>query len=218
MAGLWRIGLVDSCGIWPRVRAACRFVRTDAGIAQADPTEDASGHGTRMAKIITSGVAEVALTLAQALDHNGRASADAVAAGIDWCLEHDVDLLHLSLGLRTDRASLAGAVRRAIDAGCVLVAAAPARGVLPYPAAYEGVLRGTGDARCEPGLISRLDDWTFGGCVTAPGTTGGGASVGAAGVTAALIAATGPCPTSEAIAVLDRIARWHGRESRRPAR
>ena len=216
MSASWRVALVDSCGSWPKVRAACRFIRADEGVARTAPVEDASGHGTRLAGILTSGRDDVELVLAQVLDGTGRASADVVAAGIEWCLESGVDLLHLSLGLRADRPSLAAAIRRAIDAGCLVVAAAPARGALPFPAAYEGVIRGTGDARCEPGVISRLDERTFGGCVTAPQSKGGGASVGAAGVTATLIGATGPCRTGEALAVLGRIARWQGRESRRP--
>jgi len=168
MAENWRIALVDSCGSWPGAETARRFTRAGDRIAETDPIDDGSGHGTRLAGVINAGRESIALMLAQVLDDVGRGSADVVAAGIDWCVGNGVDLIHLSLGLRADRESLRCAIRRAIDADCIVVAATPARGTVPYPAAYEGVIRGTGDARCAPDVVSRLDEWTFGGCVTAP--------------------------------------------------
>ena len=94
----------------------------------------------------------------------GRASAAAVAAAVDWAVEHGASLVHLSLGLTADRAVLRAAVERAIRAGCVIVAASPARGPRVYPGAYPQVIRGTGDARCAPGELSCLQPGLFGAC------------------------------------------------------
>ncbi len=77
-----------------------------------------------------------------------RTSAAQAASGIDWLLEQQVRLINLSFGLREDRAALRHACARARARGVVLVAASPARGEPVFPAAYEGVIRATGDARC----------------------------------------------------------------------
>jgi hypothetical protein len=119
------------------------------------------------------------------------ASAAAVAAALDWAVAGGANLIHMSLGLTADRALLAGAVERAVDAGCVMVASVPARGGVVYPAAYPGVIRGTGDARCGPGELSCLGPGFFGGCPrwVASGVedAGAGASIGAAWVTRSIL-------------------------------
>ena len=68
----------------------------------------------------------------------------------------------------------------------ILVAAAPARGEPVFPAAYAGVVRATGDARCGPGELSFLStrQADFGGHVRTGATNVAGASVGCAHVTA----------------------------------
>jgi hypothetical protein len=191
-----------------------RFVCHDGHIVHANVMPDESGHGSRIARVITDDRNDLSVAYAQVLDAAGRTSADCVAAGIDWCLEQSVDLIHLSLGLVRDRRVLRTSIERAVGAGCVIVASVPARGAVPYPAAYPGVLRATGDARCPRGHISRLSATTFGGCPKGPGDRGGGASMGAAHVTRMLIGSTLPCDVTEAIAVLSRRADWTGSERR----
>ncbi len=214
MGTSWRLGLVDSCGEHRGALAATRFVRVGGAIQRAEPVVDETGHGTRLAMILAEEREDIALILAQVFDPSGRTSADAVAAGIDWCLEVGVDLIHLSLGLRADRASLARAVRRATDAGCLLVASVPARGGAPYPAAYPGVIRGTGDARCGFGELSRLDEMTFGACPTTGTDIGRGASVGAAHVTRELTRAMAPNNLAAALVALEARVKWRGPERR----
>jgi hypothetical protein len=210
----WRVGLVDS-GAEPGSALAAAGFGADG--ARGAVTGDATGHGTRIARLITAGRPEVELVLAQVFGPGSRTSALAVAAGIDWCREQGATLVHLSLGLGADRAPLAAAVRRAVAAGCLVVAATPARGAAVYPAAYAGVIRATGDARCATGEISRLAAATFGGCVRpAPeAARGGGASVGAAAVSGALVGCATPgCSFGEAIAALAARARYDGPERR----
>ena len=92
----------------------------------------------------------------------------------------------MSFGLREDRPSLRMACERALEQGVILVAAAPARGEPVFPAAYAGVIRATGDARCAPGELSFLNtsQADFGGHVRAGATGVAGASVGCAQVAA----------------------------------
>jgi hypothetical protein len=82
---------------------------------------------------------------------------------------------------------LRAAVERAILAGCVIVAAAPARGPRVYPGGYPQVIRGTGDARCAPGELSCLQPGLFGACPRFAAAGAAGASIGAARVTCAIL-------------------------------
>ncbi len=177
------------------------------------PAADPTGHGTRLCALLERGNDAVEIVLGQVLDAAGRTTAAVVAAAVNWCVEQDVHLIHLSLGLAADRVCLAHAIEQALRRGCVIVAAVPARGATTYPAAYHGVVRGTGDARCQPGEISRLDETTFGGCPAGAGR-GGGASIGALQVTRALTLASAPCRTERALRALEAAALYHGRERR----
>jgi hypothetical protein len=193
--------------------AAARFAATDEIVSIHGPAADPTGHGTRLCSLLTRGNAGVALVLAQVFDASGRTSAATVAAAVDWCVERGIHLLHLSLGLAADRQCLAAAIGRAIARGVLVVAAVPARGTPPFPAAYPGVIRGTGDARCQPGELSRLDELTFGGC-PASGGQGGGASIGAMQVTRTLTLSSAPCTHEQALRLLAQAAIYHGRERR----
>jgi hypothetical protein len=210
----WRIGLIDSGADLEAVVGAARFAADGArGRAGKDPT----GHGSRVAGLIAGGRPEVEFVLAQVFESERPTSVAAVAAAVDWCLAEGANLLHLSLGLAADRAPLAVAIARAADAGCLVVAATPARGAPVYPAAYSGVIRATGDARCGPEEISRLATATFGGCVRpGRGSAGGrGASIGAAAVSRALVAWVAPGSSyAEAIRALAARARYDGPERR----
>jgi hypothetical protein len=225
----WRVGLIDSCGGGLRgleaatpadassVAAAAAFVACDGRVERQDTVADPTGHGSRVAELLISG-RRVELLLGQVFTTQGPTSGAAVAAAIDWAVERRVGLIHLSLGLAGDRAVLRVAVERAIGAGCIIVAAMPARGAPVYPAAYTGVIRATGDARCAPHELSHLGAWFFGGCPrleVADGTRGG-ASIGAAWVTHAILQeATLAAPA--AVQALTARAKYIGPEHRTSA-
>lgn len=211
----WRVALIDSCGAWPGAVASNAFRDIGGTVRQVPAVADPTGHGTGAAAILTRGPAQPELLLAQVFCDRGATSAATVAAAIDWCLSERAGLLLLCLGLGADRPVLAGAVARALAADCVVLASTPARGAAVYPASYPGVVRATGDARCAPGEISRLDAVTFGGAPRhASRPEGGGASVGAAEVARALIANATDGTRSGAIAALGRCARYVGPERR----
>lgn len=225
----WRVALIDSCGRWPGVVESAAFVSEGQQVECRATVEDPSGHGSRIAKLLLSGEASsetgMELLLAQVFLNAEPASGAAVAAAIDWAVAHRANLIHMSLGLGADRAVLRRATAKAIEAGCVVVASTPARGAAVYPASYPGVIRGSGDARCEPGELSCLAPWWFGGCPRglSEGAVGGdggstnaagGASIGAAWVTRA-IASRRKYDTAEAVvAALTAAARYSGPERR----
>jgi hypothetical protein len=228
----WRVGLIDSCGSWPGAIDAAAFV-TDGERVERRPTmRDPGGHGTRIAQLFASGDAVFELLLGQVFLGGGPASGAAVAAAVDWAVARRADLIHMSLGLDTDRAVLAAAVARAIASGCIIVASMPARGAVVYPAAYPDVIRATGDARCAPGELSCLGPGFFGACprwaasdFASPGAGAmagavagvrvgarGGASVGAAWVTRSILSGPNHATVSAVVAALTASARYVGPE------
>ena len=160
----WRIALIDSCGSWPGAADAAAFVSVGRQVERRAPVADRSGHGSRVAQLFANGDAAFELLLGQVFLGAEPASAAAVAAAVDWAVAGRADLIHMSLGLKDDRAVLAAAVVRATGSGCIIVASMPARGALVYPAAYPQVIRATGDARCAPEELSHLGPEFFGGC------------------------------------------------------
>ncbi len=155
-------------------------------------TPVANGHGSTMAAIIAGLAGQVSLYDARVFAEHGPATPATLAEALDWLADENVELVNISLGLRDDRDVLRLACARALERGLRLIAAAPARGPAVYPAAYSGVLRVTGDARCAPGDYAWLDSLQadIGACAGdlnhVPGRPGGGASCAAAHVTGEL--------------------------------
>lgn len=190
------VGLPDS-GIDPlfgdRIICAQGFELDRSGSIRIRPAgHDISGHGTILAHIITAAASRAALLNAQVFDATGPAAPAVVAAGIEWLVEQGADIVNMSFGLRGDRKGLRDACSSALKAGVLLVAAMPARGEPVYPAAYPGVIRVSGDARCAAGEFSCLDGGrvdfgaSTGSIGHAPHQPGAGSSLAVAHVTGKL--------------------------------
>jgi len=222
----WRVALIDSCGAWPGAVATAAFVDEGGGdgarsVRWCATEADATGHGSRVARLLMEEACAFELMLAQVFLGALPASAATVAAAVDWAVTGGANLIHMSLGLAADRAVLGGAVLRAVGVGCVVVASVPARGGVVYPAAYPGVIRGTGDARCGPGELSCLGPGFFGACPRwlASGVQDGtgsvaGASVGAAWVTRSILSEPTGRDAGEVIDSMTAKAKYLGRERR----
>jgi subtilisin family serine protease len=128
-------------------------------VIQRDSTpQDGDGHGTHVMGIVGAatgngvGVESVApdatLMAVRVLGDDGGGSIDNVARGVDWAREHGADVINLSLGSEVPLVGAGGgdafdvAIRRAIAAGIVVVAAAGNNGVpvCEQPAASDGLL------------------------------------------------------------------------------
>jgi subtilisin family serine protease len=194
-----RIGVIDSglrADAAIDLAAARRFFLTEEGVSSGPTQDDTLGHGTEVSRLILENVPEAALLHAQVFDASFRTAPVVVAAGLDWLVETGARIVNMSFGLSADRAVLREASARATDAGTILVAAAPAQGAPCFPAAYEGVIAVTGDARCAKGEVSDLTgvQADFGTWCASPEHGGGpmaGASAAAAsftGLAAAVLA------------------------------
>jgi hypothetical protein len=206
-----RVGLVDT-GVDRALAGSIAAAKTFA----TTPPGETSGHGTTVARIVLHHAPHARLLCAEAFGPGGRAEAAAVAEALRWLILERVRLVNLSLGLMHDREILRAAIAEALAAGLILVASTPARGAPAYPAAYPGVLRVTGDARCQPAEVSALggEPADYGACARDLDGAPGGASLAAAHVTGLL--AHGLSIGTDAAAILGRAVRFHGRERRLP--
>ncbi len=120
--------------------------------------QDGNGHGTHVSGIAAAaagndvGVSSVApgarIMPVRVLDDDGSGSAETVAAGIDYARTAGADVVNLSLGTEIPILGAIGgdaideAIRRALEAGIVVVAAAGNNGVpiCEQPAAAQGLL------------------------------------------------------------------------------
>lgn len=181
-----RVGVIDSGGPLTEIQGSLAF-RADGVVEPCVP--DRLGHGTKVAEVIRNSCSDVVITHAQVFHDRPVTSALQVAMAIDWLVSQPasdrMDIICMSLGLAADRASLREAIDRASAQKVLIVAASPARGVVCYPAGYDSVIGGTGDARCQWEQLSRLGPRLFGAWSNSPvhgGTGMAGASLGAARV------------------------------------
>lgn len=216
-----RIGVVDSghdLSEQPPV-AARRFALAHAGLLEHEAEADALGHGSAVSAAILERAGEARLYVAQVFDGRGVTSALQVAAAIEWLLACQVRVINLSLGLREDRPVLRQACALAVEAGILLCASSPAQGSPVYPAAYPGVLRVTGDARCLPQQWSWLGSAQadVGACVRSADGRLSGASLGCAALTGHLAAFLQQHPDASNQGIRDWLheqAHYHGPERR----
>jgi hypothetical protein len=229
---LWCVAVIDSGlsnsgtpgGLRLEPIASCRFLDNGLEVLTAPAISDPVGHGTGVCELIGGGSRAVDLLVGQVLDHRGVATAAAVAAAISWSVNVGAELIHMSLGLRESRHVLASAVAAAVQAGCIVVASAPARGEGTFPARYPQVIRATGDARCQLDEISDLSSAQadFGACpryardlsaADAGSARLGGASIGAAHLTRFLVERVVPGSDVTSVrAQLRAMARYRGIE------
>ena len=119
-------------------------------ITKKDDFKDDNGHGTHCSGTIAavdgdSGVVGVApkadLYGVKVLDENGSGTFDDVIAGMQWAVEHHMQVASMSLGASQGNESLKAAVDAMVKNGVALIAAAGNSGrAVGYPAAYPGAI------------------------------------------------------------------------------
>jgi Subtilisin-like serine proteases len=117
---------------------------------------DDNGHGTHVAGVIAAqglnggvkGVApDASIYAVKALNSDGEGYTSDIISGIDWAIEHNIDIISMSLGTSESSASLKNAIDTAYSDGLLIVAAAGndgnTRGTgtnIEYPANYSSVI------------------------------------------------------------------------------
>jgi|GEM_PF-126913 len=224
------IGIVDTglnAGQMALAECSAAFIIKDGQLWQTEASADQIGHGSRVCDIIKylapqSRIAN-AVVFSRPESGEGAAVTTAmqVATAIDWLVAEGADVINLSLGLTTDRPVLKAACENAVNRGVILCASSPAQGQAVYPSAYEGVIRATGDARCDHHQISFLNSAQadVAGCVRPlNGALGAsGASMGCAHISGHIAGYLLKNPDSANVNILHWLnarADWHGREFR----
>lgn len=165
----WGVSRVNAPAAWPTSRGAgVKVAVIDTGIDLAHPDltanlrtginlvrpgrtpDDDNGHGTHVAGIIGAvsnsigvvGIApNVELYPVKVLNSRGVGYLSDIIAGIDWAVANRMDVINLSLGTSEHIQSMQDAIRRADQAGTVVVAASGnSGGAVMYPAAYDEVI------------------------------------------------------------------------------
>jgi thermitase len=149
--------------------------RGKLGLASA---KDDNGHGTHCAGVAAAsanaeGVSGMApgckLLIAKALGADGAGATSDIVRGIRWAASQGADVISLSVGGEDDSAAMRDAVKDAIAAGIVVVAAMGNEGktLKNYPAAYPGVIAvGATNAQDKVSAFSTRGSWIS---VAAPG-------------------------------------------------
>jgi hypothetical protein len=138
-----RIGVLDS-GVW---RSHPHVGRIVAGITigpdGARPGyEDTLGHGTAVASVIHHLNPEADLVAVKIFDGKLTTSLPVVIRAIDWCLEHDIQVINLSLGTLNPeyRSAFEDVVARSQAAGALIVSALEVNGKTALPGSLPGVI------------------------------------------------------------------------------
>lgn len=154
-----KVGVVDSGftayqAEW--IVDASAFILKDDALWQSDAEPDSLAHGTKIIDVVHHCAPDAQILVAQVFKERFTTTAVQVAAAIRWLTEQQVNVINLSLGLRSDRQELREAISSAVEANILICASSPAKGDPVYPSSYSGVLRTTGDARCNPSEWSLL--------------------------------------------------------------
>ncbi|MGG0839586.1 S8 family serine peptidase [Bacillus paralicheniformis] len=144
-----KIAVIDS-GISPHEELSIAGGASMVGYTAS--YRDDNGHGTHVAGIIGAkhngrgidGIAPGAqLYAVKALDRNGSGDLKGILQGIDWSIQHGIDIINMSLVVSGDSQVLHDAVDRAYKRGMILVGASGNAGnekSVYYPAAYSSVI------------------------------------------------------------------------------
>lgn len=112
---------------------------------------DMLGHGTAVCALIQAMAPEAQIFSVKVFDRRLATTASIVVRAIEWCLEHKMDIVNLSLGTANPdhRPQFAAAVDRVSAAGAVLVSAYEVNGALMLPGSMHGVVGVMEDTTCD---------------------------------------------------------------------
>jgi subtilisin family serine protease len=138
-----RIGVLDSgvCRTHPHVGKVVDGITITA--EETMPCyEDTLGHGTAVAAIIHRLNPEADLVAVKIFDRKLATSLPVAIRAIDWCLQHDIRVINLSLGTLNPehRSAFEEAIVRTQAAGAVIVSALEMNGAAALPGSLAGVI------------------------------------------------------------------------------
>jgi len=160
-----RIAVIDS-GVNPAhphvggVSGGTR-ISSNASISSTDYL-DFIGHGTAVTAAIREKAPDAQLYAVKVFDRTLTTNIEVIVKAIEWCVDHEMDVVNLSLGTANNehRVSIERAAARAEEKGTVLVAAREMSGALSLPGCLPSVI-GVGvdwDCARDEYQVRQLDD------------------------------------------------------------
>jgi minor extracellular protease Epr len=144
-----KIAVIDT-GVAPH-----KDLKIAGGVSTVDGVSsyvDTNGHGTHVAGIInaqpnsfgTVGIApDAKLYAVKAVSGNNGGKLSDIVEGIEWAIANKMDIISLSIGIKTDEKALRDVVQKAYDQGILIVASSGNDGSnspVLYPAKYPEVI------------------------------------------------------------------------------
>ena len=104
--------------------------------------EDEHGHGTHVAGIIAKNTPHLRIIPIKTLNKNGNGDIYAFIRGLYYAIDHQVDVINMSFGIKSNNEMVQEAVSEAISNDISLIAASGNSGAssLLYPARYKDVI------------------------------------------------------------------------------
>ncbi|MGW9102930.1 S8 family peptidase [Priestia megaterium] len=133
-------------------------IHVEDGISTVDYTDnyiDDNGHGTHVAGIVASfakhngkviGIApDVQLFSIKSMDSEGNSKKENIVAGVQWAIDHDIDILNMSIGSKVNSKSIKDVINKAYKSGILIVTPVGNSGYsrvsnITYPAKYSTTL------------------------------------------------------------------------------
>jgi hypothetical protein len=138
-----RIGILDS-GVHathPHIGGIAEGIHVTGDGLDAN-YEDRLGHGTAVASLIHHLNPAAELVVVKVFETRLATSLPIILRAIDWCLEHEIDVINLSLGTLNPahRTAFAEAVEKVRHAGSVIVSALEIHGEPALPGVLQDVI------------------------------------------------------------------------------
>lgn len=141
-------------------------ISPDGALVEESDYGDDLGHGTACAAIVRRLAPRCELLAVKIATEEKTITAELLAAGIDWAVQHQADVINISAGTIGigETKLLAESCRKAAAAGVVVVASESNEGHCTYPAAFDSTLAVGGEApereryayRCDPAQARRF--------------------------------------------------------------
>lgn len=146
-----RVGIaVFDTGIQRRHPDLRARVKGGTSLVDRAPFTDSNGHGTHVAGIagasynrigVVGAAPRVSLYSVKAFASDGTGSISDIVTGVEWCLQHRIQVLNMSFGSQQRSEALHQAVRQAFLNGMTVVASAGNDGgAIDYPGAFPEAL------------------------------------------------------------------------------
>ncbi|HHY20847.1 MAG TPA: S8 family serine peptidase [Bacilli bacterium] len=114
-------------------------VHEDGRIEVKDDFSDQLGHGTAVAGVLSYHVPDAELWAVKIFDDTLQTYTEVLTGAIEWCVDQNIDVVNLSLGVCKHDDELEKVCKYASDKGVIMISSCDQRRGLVWPSKYETV-------------------------------------------------------------------------------